>query len=98
LLCCPGGQSAPAGIPKRAGRNQCARAFAFKSDLVSEPQFLNQQAVRLDIGPPQIIQESATLAYHLQEAAATVVVFAVITEMIREVIDALGQDRYLNLG
>jgi hypothetical protein len=66
--------------------------------LVTEPQFLNDLAVRLDIRPPQIVQQSATLAYHLQEAAATVVVFAVITEMIREVVDALGQDRNLNLG
>jgi hypothetical protein len=66
--------------------------------LVTEPQFLNDLAVRLDIRPPQIVQQSATLAYHLQEAAATVVVFAVITEVIREIVDALGQDRDLNLG
>jgi hypothetical protein len=66
--------------------------------LVTEPQFLNDLAVRLHVRPPQIVQQSATLAYHLQEAAATVVVFAVITEMIREVVDAFCQDRNLNLG
>jgi hypothetical protein len=65
--------------------------------LVTEPQFLNQLAVRLDIRSPEIVQQSATLAHHLQEAAATVVILAVVTEMIREVVDALGQDRNLNL-
>jgi hypothetical protein len=65
--------------------------------LVTEPQFLNQLAIRLDIRSPEIVQQSATLAYHLQEAAATVVILAVVTEMIREVVDALGQDRNLNL-
>src|SRR5687768_16483467 len=66
--------------------------------LVTEPQFLNDLAVRLDVCPPQIVQQAPTLAYHLQEAAATVVVFAVLAEMIREVVDAFGQDRNLNLG
>ncbi len=66
--------------------------------LVTEPQFLNDRAVRVDIRTPQIVQKSATLAYHLQEAAATVVIFAVLAEMIREVIDALGQNRDLNSG
>ena len=69
-----------------------------KAVLVPEPQFLNQLAVRLDIGPPQIVQQSATLAYHFQEAAATVVILAVLTKVVREVVDALGQDRDLNLG
>jgi hypothetical protein len=66
--------------------------------LVTEPQFLNQPAVRLDVRPTQIVQQSLALAYHLQEALATVMILFVLTKMIREVIDALGQDRYLNLG
>jgi hypothetical protein len=64
--------------------------------LVTEPQLLNQLAVRFHIGPPQVIQKSASLAYHLQEAAATVVILAVFTEMFREVVDALRQDGNLN--
>ena len=66
--------------------------------LVAQPQVLNQLTVRIDIRPSQIVQEPATLAYHLQEATTTVVIFAVLAEMVREVVDALGQDRDLNLG
>jgi hypothetical protein len=66
--------------------------------LVTQPQFLNDLAVRVYVRAPQIVQQPATLAYHFQEAAATVVVFAVLTEMIREVVDALGQYRNLNLS
>ena len=66
--------------------------------LVTEPELLNQLTVRFDIRPSQIGQQSFPPAYHLQEATATVVIFAVLAEMIREVVDALGQDRYLNLG
>jgi hypothetical protein len=83
---------------KRAGRNECARASVLSPFLVTEPQVLNQLTVRIDVRPSQIVQEPATFAYHLQEATATVVVFAVLAEMFREVVDAFGQDRYLNLG
>src|SRR5437016_9045812 len=65
--------------------------------LVTESKLLNQLAVRLDVRAPQIVQKSATFAYHLQEATATVMIFAVLAEVFREIIDALGQDRDLNL-
>jgi len=82
---------------KTRGPQSLRPRVAVKAVLVTEPQFLNYLAVRLDIGPPQIVQQSATLAYHLQEAAAAVVIFAVLAEMIREIVDTLGQDRDLNL-
>ena len=80
---------------KRAGRNQCARA-SVSCRLVTEPQLLNQLAVRLDIGPPQVVQQSAALTHHLEEAAATVVILAVFTKVLGEVINALCQDCDLN--
>ena len=77
---------------------QSLRPRVIVDELVTEPQFLNDFAVRLDVGAPQIVQKSATLAYHLQEAAATVVILLVLTEMVREVVDALGQHCDLNLS
>jgi hypothetical protein len=65
--------------------------------LVTETQLLDELAIRLDVRSPQIIQQSAALAYHFQEATATVMVLAMLAEMIREVIDALGQYRNLDL-
>ena len=82
---------------KRAGRNQCARACVIAA-LVAEPELLNQLTVRIDIRPSQIVQQPATLAYHLQEALATVMVLSVLAEMFRQVIDAFSKDRNLNLG
>jgi hypothetical protein len=65
--------------------------------LVTEPKFLNQLAIRLYVCTSQVVQQPAPLAYHLQEALATVVIFPVLAEMIREVVDALGQNRDLDL-
>jgi hypothetical protein len=64
--------------------------------LITETQLLNELAVRLDVSTPQVIQEPFALAYHLQEAATTVMILAVLTKMVREVIDALGQNCDLN--
>ena len=65
--------------------------------LVTETQLLNELAIRLDVGAPQIVQQSAALAYHLQEATAAVMVLAMRAEVIREIVDALGQYRDLDL-
>jgi hypothetical protein len=76
---------------------QSARPRVGVIALVTESQLLNDVAVRLDVRPPQVVQQSATLAYHLQEAAATVVVLTVKAKVIREVVDAFGKNRNLNL-
>ncbi len=65
--------------------------------LVAEPELLNQLTVRVDIRPSQIVQQPATLAYHLQEATATVMVLTMLAEVFRQIIDALCKDGDLNL-
>jgi hypothetical protein len=90
MLFCLWKQNARAAISAPARR--CYRR------LVTEPELLNQLTVRVDIRPSQIVQQPATLAYHLQEATATVMVLSVLAEMLRQVIDAFSKDRNLNLG
>lgn len=61
-----------------------------------EPQVLNQLAVPLDVRPLEVLQQASTLADHLEQAAATVVVLGVFAEMVSQVVDACGQQRDLN--
>jgi len=66
--------------------------------LVTEPQFLNHAAIRLNIDAPQVAQKATPLAYHLQEAATAVVVLTMDAKVVREIVDTLGQHGDLNLG
>src|SRR4030095_2745916 len=47
---------------------------------------------------PEILKKAATLADQHQQAAARVMVLAVLLEMIRQAVDALGEERDLYLG
>src|SRR5690606_37392725 len=55
-------------------------------------------AVPLDVVAAQVVEQAAALADELQETAARVVVLRVRLEVLREVGDALGEQRDLHLG
>jgi len=46
----------------------------------------------------EIIQETAALADHHEQAAAGTMVFLIVLEVLGQVIDALGQQRNLHIG
>jgi hypothetical protein len=46
---------------------------------------------------PHVVEQPAPLAHHLEQAAAGVVVFLVLFEVVRQTIDAFGQDGDLDL-
>ena len=54
--------------------------------------------VTLDIGGLEIVQKSAPLTDHLEQAAAGMIVLLVLLKMSGEVIDALSEESDLNLG
>ena len=69
-----------------------------KLRLLSQAQLLDQSAVGLDVLFLQISQQTSALTNHQQQAAVGVVVVAVQLQVLVEVVDALGQQRDLNLG
>ena len=75
----------------------CPRESVTRCVLVAEAKIRDDLAVPLDVGSLEIREKPAPFAYHLQEAAATVVVLTVKAKVIREVVDAFGKNRNLNL-
>jgi hypothetical protein len=86
------------GITKRAGCNHCARAATLITELVPEAQFLDDLPVSVDIRTLQVVQETATTSDHLEEPTTTVVVLFVEAEVVRQIVDLLGEQGDLNAG
>src|SRR6185369_7547088 len=66
--------------------------------LLAKAELRNEIGVARLVLAPEIIQQGAALVDQHQDAAARVIVLRVALEMLGEVIDALGEDRDLDLG
>src|SRR6266404_5867848 len=64
--------------------------------LAPQTQTLDQRGVALGVPGFQVVEQTAALADHLQEAAPRMVILRVAFEMLGEVDDPLGQDGDLN--
>lgn len=50
------------------------------------------------IGTMQIIQQFPPLAHHHDQTTARTVIFLILLQVLGQVIDPLGQQRYLDIG
>jgi hypothetical protein len=66
--------------------------------LLAELELLDQGAITLEVPPLEIVEQTTTLAYHLEEAASAVMVLLVGLEVIGEGRDARCEERDLDLG
>ena len=69
-----------------------------KIGLVTETKVRDDFAVILEVCTLEIVEKAFAPPNHLQQAAPAVMIFCVGTEVIGEVVDVLGEDRYLDLG
>jgi hypothetical protein len=67
------------------------------ASLLADAEFLNHSLITLDIELFEIVQQATTPANHHQKTAARSVILLVRLEMVRQLIDALTQDRDLDL-
>jgi hypothetical protein len=67
-------------------------------ELVPEAQFLDDLPVSVDIRTLQVVQETATTSDHLEEPTTAVVVLFVESEVVRQIVDLLGEQGDLNAG
>ncbi len=67
-------------------------------NLLSDVQFLDDRAVTLDIDLLQICKKISSVTDHLKKSAAAVVVLVVSLEVLCEGVDAISEERDLNLG
>src|SRR5579862_212780 len=67
-------------------------------DLVPQSKLSDELAIPLEVRPLHVVEDSATAPDHLEQTTAAVVVLGVQAEMIGEIVDSLGEERYLELG
>src|SRR3954449_7404042 len=66
--------------------------------LAAQAELADQRAVALEIVLLQVVQEAAATTDQHQQAAARVVVMLVLAQVFRQVVDAMRQQRHLDLG
>jgi hypothetical protein len=66
--------------------------------LLPDPQLFNQSAVALDLAALEIIEEGSPQTNHPEEALAGMMILLVCLEVLCQIVDPLGQERYLHLG
>jgi len=69
-----------------------------KSMSTSKPELGDKAPIPFDVPTAQIIEKSAPLPDHHQQAPPAVVVMFVISEVLGEVVDLVGEQRHLDLG
>src|SRR5438034_5702499 len=79
---------------KRAGPG----AALCDRSLAPQPEALDQRPVALYVLPPEVLEQAAALANHLEQATPGVMVLFVGPEVLGQLLDALGQQGDLNLG
>ena len=66
------------------------------TELPTQTEVLNELAVAQDIRALHVVQQAPTAADHPEEALATMMVLLVSPEVIRQVVDPLGEERNLH--
>ena len=70
--------------------------LSLRLSLFSYTQTVDDFSVTVGVLPPQIIQQAATLTYHLQQTSPRMVVLDVGFEVIHQAVDPLREQRDLN--
>ena len=65
---------------------------------MTEAKRVDEVTIPFQIGALEILQQAPALAHHHEQAPPSVVILGVCPEMIRERIDALGQQGDLHPG
>ena len=69
-----------------------------KQRLLAQLQLLRNLLIASSIRCVKIIQQATALSYHFKQAATGAVIFLVGLKMFRQIVDALGKQRDLNVS
>ena len=67
-------------------------------NLLSDVQLLDDSTVSLDVDLLEVAEKISSVTYHLKKTATAVEVLVVVLEVRVEVVDAVCEERDLNLG
>ena len=62
------------------------------SALFADAETLDQGTIALDVDAHEVVEQISSLANHLQQAAAAVVILLVGLQVLGEVVDSLGEN------
>ena len=65
---------------------------------MTEPELFDEAAVALEVGPLEVVQETAPPADHLQKTPPPVMILVMRAEVSRKRVDPLSQQRDLDPG
>src|SRR5687768_1407291 len=82
---------------KRPSGRRAPSAAASESGLLAQAEALDHAAVLVRVRALQVIEQLATLAYHLEKPAPRMEVLDVRLEVLGKPVDALGEERHLDL-
>lgn len=83
--------------PRRKKRPPGGGRDAAEGDLFSELELVSDGAVPLNIAFFEIVEQAATLAHKVEQSVARGVVVGMVLQVLRETLNALGEDRNLHL-
>lgn len=87
----------PVALP--ASVKQKARGMATRLEkLMTQFQLLGDRLITGQVGVMQVVEQTAALADHHQQAPTGSVIFFVTLQMLGQMVDALGQERDLHVG
>ena len=66
--------------------------------LLAELELLGNALITADVSRVEIIQQTPALAHHHEQSAAGTMVFFVLLQVLRQVIDALREQRDLHIS
>src|SRR5262249_61575985 len=65
---------------------------------LADAEPLDDCLVPLEVVPLEVVEQAPALAHELQQPATGMVILAMYLEVLREIPDAIRQERYLYLG
>ena len=70
----------------------------FALALPAQAELGDEGPVPIDVVAPQVVEQATTSTDEHEQPTARVMVLLVDLQVLREVVDPLGEDRHLNLG
>jgi len=83
---------------KRVGNPLLKAPYSLKLGLLTDAQLLNDGTVAVNLAVLEVVEHPAALTYQFQQAEAGAVVLLVHFQMLREVLNAVGEQSNLRLG
>ena len=82
---------------KNASQKDSGRRLLVVRQLLTQTEGLNQRTIARDVGVVKVLQHLAATADELRQRAGSAIVLVVLLQVLRQVLDAIGEQSNLAL-